>query len=156
MRSLISFKRQKGISYQNGVAPSYANNWNFGQPCYERPDHYLLSEHPDKKKYPNGVRLRFGQWIALQDDPDWREIRTKDNQKLIGPRYEAGDILTDQKERARLRREQRELFDKFMREVFSEPSALQKSNRDHKTHDCSRPFWMDRPIPSISKKAVKS
>jgi hypothetical protein len=83
----------------------------------------------------------MGQWIAQEDDPNGL--------------YKCGDILTDQDERTRLLKEQRDLFDQFMTDCFSEPSNLMQANEANKSYQCPRPFWMEMAIPLVSKKEEK-
>jgi len=141
MTIYANYKLQSGVSHTNNTSPSYANNWNFGQPCTERPNSKLWSIHPHLQKYTTGIILKFGQWIAIDNDPD--------------NRFKTGDILIQQDERARLRREQRNLFDKAMSEVFAQPSAFMKANTNNTNPEYSKPFWMDMSTPSTSIKHIK-
>lgn len=88
-------RKRKGITYNN-EAPSYENNFNFDQPLLERPDRKVLSY---SIRYSKGIALGFGEYFSEDED------QTKSIRK--------GDVLSDEKERARLKAEQRELFEKM-------------------------------------------
>jgi hypothetical protein len=106
-------RRRKGITYNNQEAPSYENNFNFDQPLLKRPDYKVYSISP---YYANPVALGFGQFFALEDNPE--------------KNIDAGEIQTDDPEKARLRREQREAFDSMA--IWNTPSDLELANREIK------------------------
>jgi len=67
---------------------------NKDEPLIERPDTLVLSY---SIRYPKGVALGFGEYFAEEDNP--------------AKSIKKGDIVVDEKERARLKAEQRQLFD---------------------------------------------